>query len=374
VTTEKSAVEIARQQRHILLLEKVKVNKALTAPEMRELGGYEAERQKAETQIVAAKPAQGKRGKAAKIAEADVRRAGQDCETIEQAAEKLGVADLQELLDGKPKLAAAWERGRFLRRVRDLATETLIVVEEADKFLGLERGRLTELLKRDRTVDEVWRAGRFQAMTSARKGLKRLADAGDPKAIPLYEQMLDSPASAESLDWDDLTPTQLEQATGIKRNQWRRWEERNGCPRKSNRRYSLPAVIEWLRGHEKTGGVKLEHGLNLLQAEKMRRERMDNDRNAGLLMETAEHEAEILGRARHLAALLSPEHAEQWSLAFAGKTAAQLREIILPAFDKVVAEYHKIAEDINLPPGARAKLEEGFHLLERERVTTDERR
>lgn len=318
-------------------------------------------------------PSVAKKKKAPVAAERDIRQAAFECESFEAAAEKLGVADLQGLLDSKPKLAVAWERGRFLRQVRDLATDTLIVVEEADKFLGLERGRLAEMLKHDRILVDVWTSGRFEAMTSARKGLKHLADAGDAKAIPLYEQLLSNPAHAESLDWDNLTPTQLEQATGIHRNQWRRWEEKNGCPRKTNRRYSLPAVIEWLREHERTGGVRLEHGLNPLQAEKMRRERMDNDRNAGLLMETAEHEAEILGRAQYLAALLSPEHAEQWSLAFAGKTAAQLREIILLAFDKVVAEYHKVPEDLNLPPAARAKFEEGFQLLKRERVTTDER-
>jgi hypothetical protein len=309
--------------------------------------------------------------------ERDVREAAFACETLEQAAEKLAVPDLPALLDGKPKLAAAWERGRFLQQVREIATETLIVDEEVDRFFvpALERGRFVELLKRDKALHDVWTSGRALAATGPQRGLKRLADAGDARAMSIYERLLvQGPAHAESVDWENLTPTQLDRATGINRTQWRRWERKNGCPRKGNRRYSMPAVIEWLRQHEGTGGVKLEHGLNPLQVEKRRREKLDNDEREGRLMETAQHEADILGRARHLAALLSPEQAREWALAFAGKTPSQLEEVILIAFDRIVAEYHQLPEQVILPLAARAKFEEGFQLLQREKETTDDHR
>jgi hypothetical protein len=376
---KESAITIARKQRHILLLQKVKDNKALTPKEVQELEGYEAKHQAAE----AAQPqaaSQPAKSKTPRAMEASIRHAGFECESIEAAAERLGVADIESLLTGKPKLAVAWERGRFLRQVRAIATETLVVADEVDRFLvpALERGRFAELLKCDKTLHDVWTSGRALAATGPQRGLKRLADAGDARAMSIYERLLVDRSEAgagRQIEWDNLTPTQLEQATGIKRNQWRRWEEKHGCPRRANRRYSLPAVIEWLREHEATGGIRLEHGLNPLQAEKVRRERMANDENEGRLMETDLHVEEICRRARCLAALLSAERAQEWSLAFAGKTEAQLREIILPAFEKVVDEYEKIPDDVTLPAAARAKFEEGFQLLRvsKPQMTTNER-
>ncbi len=214
-----------------------------------------------------------------KLTERDLRAAGLGCESIEAAAEKLGVADLPALLAAKPKLAAAWERGRFLRQVRTVGLKG-IVAEEADRFFepALTRGELLERLKHDKVLHDVWTSAALEAKLAVREGLIQRARRGeaDAKVMELYERLLvESPARAESLDWENLTTTQLEQATGIHRNQWRRWEEKNGCPRRPNRRYSLPAVIAWLRVYEDTGGVKLERGMDPLRAAKVEEKELD---------------------------------------------------------------------------------------------------
>jgi hypothetical protein len=370
---KESAVQIARKQRHLHLLQKVKDNKALTPREVQELDGYE---QKHAAAQAAAHP---QSEPTLKMTEATVRTAGFECNSLAAAGERLGVADLDDLLEKKPKLAAAFARGRWLRQVRIVASKG-IVAEEADRFFepALARGELVERLKRDKALHEVWTSAALEAKLAVREGLIQRARRGeaDVKVMELYERLLvEMPETgAGKVDWENLTPTQLDRATGINRTQWRRWERKNGCPRKANRRYSMPAVIEWLRQHEGTGGVKLERGLNPLQVEKRRREKLDNDEREGRLMETAQHEADILGRARHLAALLSPEQAREWARAFAGKTPSQLEEVILPAFDRIVAEYHQLPEQVILPPAARAKFEEGFQLLQREKEGTDDHR
>jgi hypothetical protein len=301
-----------------------------------------------------------------KLADRDVREAAFACGTFEQVAETLAVPDLQSLLDGKPKLAAAFARGRFLRQVREIATETLIVDEEVDRFVvpALERGRFVEMLKRDRVVQDIWASGRALAATGPQRGLKRLADAGDARAISIYERLLtQGPAHVESVDWEDLTPTQLDRATGIKRAQWLRWEKQAGCPRKGNRRYSLRAAIEWLREHEATGGVKLEHGLNPMQAEKFRRYKLENDEAEERLMPCAEVARLLAQRAARLMTLLSEARANEWAQAHEGKTAEQLKPLYLEAFRSARLTWKEVPDDVPLPERARALLGEVLALL-----------
>jgi hypothetical protein len=367
---KESAVQIARKQRHILLLQKVKDNKPLTPKEVQELEGYEAKY--AAAQAAAENPPSALRklkAKPLKLMEASVRQAALECESIEAAAEKLGVADLESLLTGKPKLAAAWERGRFLRQVRIVGLKG-IVAEEADRFFepALGRGELCAKLKRDRALHDVWTSAALEAKLAVREGLIQRARRGeaDVKVMELYERLLlDGPEAGNGgqIDWHDLTPTQLEKATGIARIQWRRWEEKNGCPRKANRRYSLPAVIAWLRVYEDTGGVKLEQGLNPMQAEKLRRYKLENDEAEGQLLPRADVAKILTQRAARLRELLSEARAQEWSQAHEGKTAAQLKPLYLEAFRQARLAWKDVPEDLPLPEPARAKIAEALALL-----------
>ncbi len=372
IDSNPSAVQIAKKKRHLHLLQKVKDSKALTAAELRELDGYEAERQKAEAKTSSAKAAHGKRGKAARIAEAEVREAAFECESFDQAAERLGVADLQKLLDGKPKLAAAFERGRFLREVRRVAGKG-IVAEEADRFFepALGRGELVDKIAKDRILADVWRTAHAEAKQQAREGLMRLARSGDAKAMALYEQLLLEPPAGGELDWQDLTSTQLEGATGIKRAQWLRWVKDFRCPRKASGRYSLPAVIAWLREHESTGGVKLNRGLNPMQVEKARMYKLQADEAEGRLIARDIVVRLFTARAARMVQILSEARAKDWAAAHEGHTAAQLEAEYLEAFRSLRLLWKDFPEEIPLPPVARAKIEEGIRLLMRE-GTTDE--
>jgi hypothetical protein len=238
--------------------------------------------------------------------ERDLRLAAQTCATFEAAAEQLGGVDLEGLLAGSKKLAAAWERGRFLRQVRQIAEEG-IVAEEADRFLlpPLAKGTLAAQLATDHALRDIWVSGQGEAKRKARAGLMKLAEAGDPRARGLYEQLLcEQRQSAGAVDWDNLTPTQLEAATGILRPQWDRWAKQSGCPRKTNgthARYSLPAVIAWLRTHESTGSVKLEKGMDPLRAKKVEEKELDLAERRHHLLDRQQVVIGIVQRHRRLA-------------------------------------------------------------------------
>ncbi len=304
-----------------------------------------------------------------KLTERDLRAAGLGCESIEAAAERLGVADLPALLAAKPKLAAAWERGRFLREVLRVA-KLGIVAAEADRYFTepwqLQRGDLAVKLKHDHAMLDVWMSGQSEVRLQARVGLMERVKRGEvgARTMAIYEDLLlESRPKTTAVDWDNITQTQLEMATGIKRAQWGRWVEKNGCPRKASGRYSLPAVIAWLREYEDTGGVKLEQGLNPMQAEKLRRYKLENDETEGRLVPQAIVGKILAQRATRLLTLLSEARAQEWSQAHEGKTAAQLKPLYLEAFRQARLAWKEIPDDLPLPEAARAKIEEGLALL-----------
>ena len=57
-----------------------------------------------------------------------IERLAYECETDSQAAESLGIEAmiLRSALEDDPTLRAAWDRGRFLRRVKDVAGITTV--------------------------------------------------------------------------------------------------------------------------------------------------------------------------------------------------------------------------------------------------------
>jgi hypothetical protein len=302
--------------------------------------------------------------------EADVRRAALEAQDLGAAGEALGVADPAAMLEASPKLTAAWERGRFLRQVRQIAAKG-IVAAEADRFFepALERGELANRLKRDIMARDIWNRANAAAKQQARDGLMALARTGDRRAMELYERLLDVERRAgppEAVNFRKLRPAQIENATGILHNQWSRWSREVGLPRNLDGSYDLPAVIEWLRRWERdsvTGG-QTAAGLNPFQQEKARREKRENDLAEGRLVSGRWHIEELCRRTRLLHELLSEARAREWGHLMAGKTAEEIEAAVLAAFSAVLAEYKKLPADLLIPDDVRKKFEEGFAILE----------
>jgi len=91
------------------------------------------------------------------VAEAEVLRLGFECENFTEANAAIRTRrSLVEILKKHPELRQAWDRGRFLRNLRDLARVGTSVTEAA-KLLGLENGQVLQaMIDKDLEVGNLW--------------------------------------------------------------------------------------------------------------------------------------------------------------------------------------------------------------------------
>lgn len=321
-----------------------------------------------------------------KPSERDVREAGFACPDLAAAAERLGVADLDARLKRSKSLSAAWDRGRLLRKVSAAARESHHIIEEADKTLDWPRGTLASLYKSDRVVRDLWDAGRLELKLSLSRSWIQRAHEADPKAVAAVEHLFAKPGQVDAVvNFDQLTVTELDRATGISRVQWDRWVKQSGCPRNFDGTFALARVVDWLRKWERdkaTGGREAA-GLNPMQAEKARMYKLQADEAEGRLLDRATVVRLFRERAARLVQVLGEARADQWSHEHEGKTAPQLKEAYLAAFRAVRAHWKEFPAEVPMPEEAKALIERGIELLlttetqsaqSPEKGTADERR
>ncbi len=134
-----------------------------------------------------------------------VERAAYEHETYAQAAEHLGIeaAALRASLEHRPDVQTAWDRGRFLRKVRDLAAVTVI--------RNAERGSRS--------------AGRYveNFLRSEQKG------------------------PGMSFDFERVPIEIMTLILGKTRQTLWSWTRDSGCPRNPDCTYNVAEVFQWLQ-------------------------------------------------------------------------------------------------------------------------------
>jgi hypothetical protein len=168
--------------------------------------------------------------------------------TLAEAQQQLGVEDLPGLLAENPALSAAWERGRFLRRLGELAS-TPICETAAAQALGLTEQEFRTVLASDPESADIWKQGKHVLLLRVQGAVLRGAEEGKTHCLRTLECLLriQTGVNKEGVDFNHLTSTELEAATGIHRQQILRWYKSQGLPRNTDGTYALPAVITWLR-------------------------------------------------------------------------------------------------------------------------------
>ena len=295
-----------------------------------------------------------------------VREAGFECEDLAAGGRRLGVADLAKLLKARPTLAKAWDRGRLLRRVREVARETHWVAAAVDKHLGLAKGEFVRLLARDRVVRELWEDNREALRVSLGRALIQRAEAADPKALAAVEHLFrEGAAVVRDVDFQHLTPVQMQTATGIAHQQLLRWHKSDGLPRNVDGTYTVSEFVAWLRKWERdkvTGGAEAQ-GMNPMQAEKARMYKLQADEAEGRLVSREVVVGMLCARAARMVQMFNVHQAEQWSEEHAGQTAGQLLEAYQQAFHRVRMIWAQWPEEVPMPDAARTKIEEALTLL-----------
>jgi hypothetical protein len=363
--TDESALNIAGKRRHLYLLQKIRENKPLSRTEVAELRQYElaAGKQDDQAQTVPAAALIPQR-----LTAAVIREAAMECATMAAVESRLGVEDLAGRIEKSESLTKAWEKGRQLRDIRELAV-TPICMEEASKKLGLGEDGLAKLYKRDHEVRDLWDRGRVDMLVKVKQGLMDRAVTGSPHALSAVERILrgefGQAAGSQPGDFTKLSPTQIAEATGFPRQTILRWHKNHGLKRNADGTYSLPEFVEWVREFEvdkvtRTTGTA---GQDPLREQKARKAKIEADLAEGRVILKEQHIRTLMTQAAWLVQLLSEAKAEEWAALHEGLTALQLKERYMDAFWALRSQWCMLPAEVPMSPAARAKFEEAFELM-----------
>ena len=168
--------------------------------------------------------------------------------TRAEAASRLGVTDLTAVLQGNPVLQTAWDRGRFLQKVRDLAGIT-ITVSQAAKELGMTGIELRQLLDTDPEVAEIWDMERRRLRRIAAQAVIKNAQSGSKSAARYVENFLRSERTepGEDFDFRRVPINVMVEITGKTRQTLHVWYHDQGCPRNPDCTYNLADFFHWIQ-------------------------------------------------------------------------------------------------------------------------------
>ncbi|MBA7476234.1 hypothetical protein ES707_11616 [subsurface metagenome] len=292
MTTEENIIEIAWKQRYLLLLHKVKSNQALSKTEISELQEYE---RRAKKKKHIAKDSNVKAGpRKLTISRAEVKQLALECESLVQADElKNNITkdkkSLSEMLNKNPKLNAAWDRGRFLRNLRDLA-RTGASISQAAKKLGLANGRiLRTMIDEDAEVGDLWEQTQLEVYLEIKTAIIEAAKEGKADAVRAVESFLLEEKEQPVFDTSHITTLQLTELIGKTRKTIHEWHTKFGLPRNSDKTFDLSIFFAWFEEYllkKVSVGEKSAAVLDPLRA--MRAEK--------LKVELASHRNELVDR------------------------------------------------------------------------------
>ena len=163
-----------------------------------------------------------------------IERTAYECETDSQAAESLGIeaVALRAALEDDLALQAAWDRGRFLRRVKDVAGVT-ITVSQAGRELDMDGPAFRRLLDTDPEVAAIWDQERRRLRRTAVEAVIKNAANGSRSAARYVEAFLRAEQTGPGaiFDYQRVPINVMIEITGKSRQTLHNWTRDAGLPR-----------------------------------------------------------------------------------------------------------------------------------------------
>jgi hypothetical protein len=354
----------------MLLLGKVKENKALTRAELAELKRYE---RKAAAKIIAnarmpstkrstksstkrstkqsKKKTKKKRKARPPIEKVEVRRLGLESENLTAAdAAIMTRMSMADLFKKYPELRDAWERGRFLRNLRDLAS-SLATIPEAAKKLGFASARdLRAVLDEDMEVADLWNQTRLAVTLELKAAVMDAAREGKADAIRAVEDMLKDEKETTGADLTRITINQLVEITGRTRQTVHDWFTKLGMPRNVDKTFNLSIFLPWFEDFllGKTGKAEVPEiimdpyramKVEKLRAELARHRNETLDRNAVII--------QLVAWAQHLVSYCD-RHNDELSRLCVGQPRERVKEIHRQFFQDLHAAIARVPKVLRL--------------------------
>lgn len=378
-----SAIEIARKQRHLHLLGKIKSSQPLSAAELKELEKYENEitrnaikpadeppakvrkktttkkkksskkpaSKKATKKKVAKKKSAKKKRIRLPISAARVRVLAMEFETLAEADASIAESiNLVEVIGLHKQLVAAWGRGRFLRNIAIQAASPM-TAQEAAYAMSMAPEQLAEILANDIEAADLWDQGSIGASVSIKMKMVAQADAGNRTAIAAVSKMLADVRRPE-MDFNKVSESQMVVLFGVSRVTLHKWRTTKGAPRNDrDHTWSLPAMISWYAGFSASKGspasampAERPGSVQALKAERMKRE-LEAER--GQLLDRGEVVAGIIARLQvivNAAANIPDQLAGELEGADADTIAASLRKM----FDGIMKALQSTPQELKM--------------------------
>lgn len=253
----------------MFLLQKVKSSQTLTKSEIEELRRYERLSAKTKSQvpeITSKKQTKPKKRKTKKknikkktdrkrrsrspVTEAEIRLMGLECDNLTEADATLKKAkSLSEIFLDHPKIKQAWERGRLLRKLRDLA-RTGASISAAAKRLNFSSGQqLKDLINEDEEIGDLWDQTTLELHFEIKTAIIEAAKEGNLTALKAVDGFLVPEKEITGLDASRITIKQLSELTGKNRKTIHEWFSKCGLPRNPDKTFDLSIFFGWFEDY-----------------------------------------------------------------------------------------------------------------------------
>jgi len=277
---------------------------------------------------------------------------------------------LADVIAGDGELAAAWERGQFLRKL-EKAASIAQSLSQAATWLKVPGGgpELRRMLDGDDEARDVWDSAWLAAEMDVKTAIVEAAKAGNAQAIKTVETWLRTESVAGSggpgkANFSRVTMMQLTEIFGVTRQAIDLWVRNKSCPRNADGTFSMRDVIHWFERYveaKSTAGGK-PADIDPMRTLKTKKIEMELDQQLGRLLD---RDTVIAGQVARFQAVAN-------SLAALGREVApmlenqsllRIREILENWRINVLNEQKRIPAELDLPDGAAESLTECYEQL-----------
>ena len=283
-------------------------------------------------------------------------------------AEQVCELELVGLLDKHPRLATAWERGQFLRRLHDVARRAY-APSQAARQLEIGQEDFTTLLATDREARQIWSEGRLQLAIELKDRMMEAVSEGKLHAISRIEGLLRAECEREGLpagvDIHHYPAVETARLLGVSRQTLHTWHAEKGLMKNSDGSFDLAVAVPWAiqYAEAKILSGKGDVQVNLLQYERGMRYRRERLAEEGYYQDTREV---VLGLLRREQAALDAQRqrVDEYARKMEGMNFENRRTMLMEMFARQREDRRTIAAELNLPNGTKELLEQLLAALE----------
>jgi hypothetical protein len=269
---------------------------------------------------------------------------------------------LADIVAGDTELAAAWQRGQFLRNL-ERAAGLCASMSRAASYLKIAAGgpELRRMLDRDDEARDLFDRTFTAAELEIRAAVIASAKDGNSQAIKTAEKWIADGTSSTGPappSFSKVTTSQLMELFDVTRQAIDFWVKKKACPRSVDGTFVLRDVIAWHTKYidERARSGKKPVDINPMQTVKMRRYQVELDRELGRLLEQDSVVAGFVARFQLYAGELAKLPRDVAPL-LENQPLLRIRKILEKFVDGVLEAQKKLPDELKLPPAAADDLE-----------------